>query len=312
MNRIIRWYNKNRKMFWLVIVLSVIIVSLPRILNKYAKRKAENENSSIINTTIYNNENYSIVDEETIKKETNNENTNVISMFIEYCNNKDIERAYDLLSDKCKEKLYPTINQFIDNYYNKIFESRKSYEVQLWISDENSYTYKVELREDILSSGNVNSEAIEDYYTIIKEDNIYKININNYIGSIEINKTNETNELKISVLSKDVFMEYEIYNLKVENKTRNSILVDELESTGTMYLEDKNALHYQAYNHEIVKEELRVKGEKKVSIKFNKKYSTKREIKKIVFSNIILNYDEYKTYTNKADFKDRGNLEIEL
>lgn len=312
MNRIIRWYNKNRKMFWLVIGLSVIVISLPKILNKYAKMKAENENSSINNTTIYNNDNYSIIDEETIKKETNNENTNVINMFLEYCNNKDIESAYELLSDKCKEKLYPTINQFIDNYYNKIFENRKSYELQLWISKENSYTYKVNLREDILSSGNSNSAAIEDYYTIIKEDNTYKININNYIGNVEINKKNETDELKILVLSKDVFMEYEIYNLKVENKTRNSILIDELENTGTMYLEDKNALHYDAYNHEIVKEELRVKGEKKVSIKFNKKYSTKKEIKKIVFSNIILNYDEYKTYTNKADFKERRKLEIEL
>ena len=36
-----------------------------------------------------------------------------------------------------------------------------------------------------------------------------------------------------------------------------------------MYLEDEENLHYYAYNHEMVKEELRVKGKKKISIKLN-------------------------------------------
>ena len=54
---------------------------------------------------------------------------------------------------------------------------------------------------------------------------------------------------------------YEIYNIEVENKTRNSIILDLLEKTDNMYLEDEENLHYYAYNHEMVKEELRVKGE---------------------------------------------------
>ena len=192
-----------------------MIVALPRVLNKYAKSKEENTNSTD-NTTIYNNESYSVITEEIINKEVNKENTDIIDMFIKYCNDKEPEKSYELLSNKCKEKLYPTLDDFINSYYTKIFNNQKSYEIKLWISKENSYTYKVNLKENILSTGNVNASTIEDYYTIVNENNMYKLNINNYIGNIKINKQNETNELGILVSDKDIFMEYEIYNINVE------------------------------------------------------------------------------------------------
>lgn len=311
MNRIIRWYNKNRKIFWIAIVILIMAVSIPRALNKYAKDK-ENVSSSINNATTYNNQNYLVITEEELKEETGKENTNIINNFIEYCNTQNPEEAYKILSEQCKEELYPTLNDFIEKYYNKIFKSRKSYEMQAWILEEDNYTYKVNLKEDILSTGNVNSASIEDYYTIVYEDNSYKLNINNYIGNAEINSFKENEELGISVLSKDVFMEYEIYNISVESKNGKSILVDSLETTEGMYLEDSEGLTYKAYSHEIIHEKLRVRGEKNISIKFNKKYSTQREIKRIVFSDIILDYDNYDKYINKSEFKNRTMLEIEL
>lgn len=79
-----------------------------------------------------------------------------------------------------------------------------------------------------------------------------------------------------------------------------------------MYLEDVGGLHYDAYNHELVTEELRVRAIKNISIKFNKKYNTQREIEKIVFSDIVLDYDNYINYTNRAEFQNRAKIEIEL
>lgn len=79
-----------------------------------------------------------------------------------------------------------------------------------------------------------------------------------------------------------------------------------------MYLEDTGELHYDAYNHELVTEELRIRAIKSISIKFNKKYTTQREIEKIVFSDIVLDYDDYISYTNKAEFQNRTKIEIEL
>lgn len=311
MNRFIRWYNKNRKIFWLTIVVAIIVISVPRVLNEYAKDK-KNVSSSIINTTTYSNSNYSIISGETVEEEINIENTSLINNFIDYCNDGKTKEAYNILSDECKNILYPTQEDFETKYYNNIFQNKKSCDIQAWFSATGYYTYKINLKEDILSTGNVDSTSIEDYYTVVYEDNNYKLNVNSYIENIEINKFNETEKLKISVLSKDVFMEYEIYNIKVENKTKNSILVDSLENTNNMYLEDSGGLHYDSYSHEIATEKLRVRGEKEINIKFNKKYSTEREVKKIVFSDIILDYDTYTTYNNRSDYKNRIKIEIEL
>lgn len=304
MNRIIRWYNRNRKTFWLIIVLGIIVISLPRILNEYVKDKK--------NESISSNDNYSIISRETIKEEINTENTSLINSFIDYCNNGKIDEAYEILSNECKDVLYPTLEEFKNKYYTRIFKDKKSYEMQAWFSNDGYYTYKISLGEDILTTGNIGSTSIEDYYTIVKEGNNYKLNINSYIRRVNINKFKETDEIKISALSKDIFMEYEIYNIKVENKTGKSILLDNLENTNNMYLEDSSELHYDSYSHELVMEELRVRAVKDISIKFNKKYTTEREIKKIIFSNIILDYDNYITYKNKSDFKNRTKIEIEL
>lgn len=311
MNRLIRWYNRNRKVFWLSIAITVIVIWLPRALNEYAKDK-KSIGSSINNTTTYNNNSYSVITGEKVKEETNTENANIINTFIEYCNNQNKEEAYELLSDECKQILYPTLDDFTNKYYNKIFENKKSYNIQAWISDGNFYTYKINLKDDMLSTGNADSSSIEDYYTIVKENSEYKLNINSYIGNVEINKFNETDELKVLVLNKDVFMEYEIYNLSVESKIGKSILLDSLEKVNGMYLEDDNGLHYNSYSHEIVIETLRVRAIKNIGIKFNKKYSNQNEIEKIVFSDILLDYDEYYKYSNKLDYTDRISLAIEF
>ncbi len=311
MNKLIRWYNKNRKIFWLSIVISIIVISLPRALNQYAKDK-NNVGSSMNNTTTYDNTNYSVISQETIKEETNEENNNIINTFIDYCNNRETENAYQLLTNQCKEKLYPTLDDFVNKYYNRIFGDKKSYSIQAWFSNNNYYTYKINFKEDMLSTGNANSSSIEDYYTIVYENGNYKLNINSYIGSIEIDKSAETDDIKISVISKDIFIDYEIYNINVESKIGKSILLDSLENTNTMYLEDSSGLHYDAYSHEIVREELRVRAIKDVSIKFNKKYTTERKITKIVFEDIILDYNNYITYSNKSEFDNRTSVKIEL
>ncbi|MBQ3145566.1 MAG: hypothetical protein IJB90_03225 [Clostridia bacterium] len=311
MNRIIRWYNKNRKIFWLVVFIAIIIINVPIVLNEYAKDKKESSSISN-NTTTYNNKSYSIISGETVKEETNTENMDIINIFVNYCNNGEIEKAYEVLSNNCKQQLYPTIDQFKDKYYNSVFNNKKSCDIQAWVSNGKYYTYKINLKEDILSTGNANSSSIEDYYTIIYEDGSYKLNINSYIGSVEINKFNQNAEVRIEVLNKDVYMDYEIYNLKIQSKNGKSILLDSLEKTDTMYLEDSNNLQYSAYNHELVTEKLRVRTVKNVGIKFNKKYTTERKIQKIVFSDIILDYDNYISYTNKSEFKNRVKMEIEL
>ena len=99
MNRLRRWYNKNRKIFWLTVFIAIVVINLPRVLNEYAKDKKKVSSSISNNTTTYANESYSVISEEHVEEKTNEENTEIINNFVEYCNNGNVEEAYQLLSN---------------------------------------------------------------------------------------------------------------------------------------------------------------------------------------------------------------------
>ena len=40
----------------------------------------------------------------------------IIDQFIKYCNSKDINNAYNLLSDDCKNEVFKNIETFNNNY----------------------------------------------------------------------------------------------------------------------------------------------------------------------------------------------------
>ena len=101
----------------------------------------------------------------------------IIDNFVTYCNNGEIEEAYNLLSEECKEELFPDLETFKNNYHSKIFTDYKMYNLMAWINSDNCFTYKVEITEDILTTGGASELNIEDYYTIVKNNNEYKLNI---------------------------------------------------------------------------------------------------------------------------------------
>lgn len=112
------------------------------------------------------------------KKESIENDKIIITQFINYCNNKDISKAYELISEKCKQEKYLTIKDFDEKYINKIFNKKR--ECQIFYQDDN--TYKIFLLEDALQAGATeNRNQIEDYYTV--EENVLgerTININLY------------------------------------------------------------------------------------------------------------------------------------
>ena len=98
--------------------------------------------------------------------------------------------------------------------------------------------------------------------------------------------------MKIEVLGKDSYKDYEKYTINVENNTQKTIVLDDLSSSKTLYLKDSNDVKYYCYNHELSKSMLTIKpGQtKKVTIKFYNTYTSNRKIKSILFSKLSL-YD---------------------
>lgn len=155
-------------LFWSIVFLVVIFIT--QSLNFLAKANKEKETANEI-------ESKNII---TITKEEDKDNKEIIEKFLKYCADDNIKEAYSMLSENCKNGLYPTQEQFKTKYYNKIFNQKRETKVEI-IDNE---TYKITFLEDILESGKIDGrESLEDYYKIeqyIGENKIY-INAKNTI-----------------------------------------------------------------------------------------------------------------------------------
>lgn len=308
MYNLIRFFNQNRRKIIIIILFIVFLLGIIQLLNYFAKKENNTNNTkneSISENLIIKNEvvsQKSAISGTNISTKSLKKDTDVIGKFIEYCNSKNIEGAYSLLTDECKEVMFPSIEDFNRVYYAHIFNNQtRSYTVENWISS----TYKIEYSNDILSTGKIDNDiGLLDYMTVVKSDETYKLNINNYIGRSMPNKITEIKDIAVTINSIDSYMDYEIYNLSVENKSNNTILLDTNDSTKSVYLEDTDGVKHYFYNNEVIQNRLKVQSKMKntIEIKFMNPYTSGRTIKKLVFSNLVLNYDEYKQMEDKAQY----------
>lgn len=286
MNKLVRFYNQNRHIVWVVILSIAAVIVVIQILDKFAYEK--NNTSKNVNISNNNNidYNYSIITGQEVNKNV----SNVVDEFIEFCNNGQIENAYEMLSEECKKNIYPSLEDFTKKYYNKIFSEKRAYNCQAWISQGITHTYRIDFTEDMLATGSPAQTSIVDYYTVVKNNDEYKLNINKYIGNQFINKAGNQDEIIIYIQKKNVYMDYEIYTLEIVNNTTSTIKLDNMESTDNIYLEDNNGQKYFWYNHEILESDIVIEKRRtqKIDVKFNKEYNTNIQIEKMVFEKIMI------------------------
>lgn len=302
MDKLIRFYNQNRGAFWIIVIIIIGVIGLIQFLNNYYKDK----NSSGINsTTTYNAIQNPIISGENIENEINNKATAIINEFINSCNNNDIKKAYSLLSNECKKELYPTIDDFKENYHNRIFTEYKIYDIKSWITTSNRLTYKINITSDMLVTGKTDNLSIEEYYTIVKEDKEYKLNIHNFIGKDVINSKKTLNNVDFEIAERYIYIEYEIYRINVKNKSNKKIMLDSRESTKNINILDQNNLKYIAFLNEINKNDLIIYPgiKRELNIKFNKSYNPEYSDKYIEFLDIIMDLDN-------NDKKDQIKIEL--
>ena len=331
MHKIIRFYNQNRKQIIRVITIITFIIILIQMLNYIYKNRTDSNNQNYISSGNNNSNisnigtivsNKSAITDTKVDNEKLNDDVTVINEFIENCNERNIEKAYSLLSNECKEEMYPTAKDFYENYYMMVFNNNKlEYSVENWIQD----TYEVKFIEDMLATGKINDENKQDYITIVEENDSFKININNYIGreiqfaDIErvkeiLNKEIENNDIILNLIQKDIYMDYEVYKITIKNNTGKSILLAPEDKTNTIYLQNTNGGKFYAASSELLKEELLLENNyiHTIDVKFNKTYSYSNNIECLAFSNVVLDYEEYLNLDDKDKYEDIYNLQINL
>lgn len=310
-----QYLSQNRYKILAIIVAIILVLCLIKTLNEFAKGSGKKTNTLTQNTntqTSYKPQQTTVLGDD-VKEENQEQNTKVMDEFISYCNAKEIEKAYNLLTDECKkEKFSGSIENFKINYVEKIFTSTKTYNMQSWINVGNP-TYKVRILDDVLKTGSV-GEVVEDYITIVKENNTYKLSLNSYIGKTNINnKQTKQDNIEITFLSKETHMDYEIYNIKVENKTENTILLDTKTKQKSVYATGSNGATYTAFMYEIDDVFLTIKPRiyTTINIKINKIYSPNIKVEKLTFTDIIMNLEEYSNAQNKTEYP-KKTIEVNI
>lgn len=311
MNKIIRMWNQNRKKIIIIALGVVFIFAIIQVLNQVAKE----ENQKKANNNVSQVQNYQKLPTtssrtgEVVSEEKTKTNVNIIENFVQACNNEDTKKAYDLLTDECKNTLFPTEQEFIDNYYNLIFKTKKTIDIENYKNSSKTNTYIVTFYEDSISTGNVSSsQNYGDYITVDKDSQ--KLSINSLIKVKEINKSTEKNGIKITVLKQELYKDYEIYEIKAENYTDKTILLDTMSSSRNIYIMDNSKIKNTVAINEIADSLLQITsyGAKTMSMKFYKSYDSNSITKKVIFTDIVEDNAKYE----QENTTDRLKIEVEI
>lgn len=290
-NKFFRFINQNRNLIIFIIIICAFIVFLIRSLNGILGNSNKSEENTIEtdNTSkVIEDSKKSVISNTTLDTETATNNYNIIDNFVDLCNKNNINEAYNLLSEECKKNLYPNVDTFEENYVNVVFKNKITIDVKNWMKNSNFTTYLVTYAGDMLSTGNVDSKKFQDYITI--DTNEQKLNINKYIGRINKNDETEVENIKFTVNYVDIYKDYEIYNIKIENKNNNEIILDNLNSVSSTYIETSEDTQINCSNFEAGKISFQYRPgmAKEINLKFIKQYNPEINDKNIVFSSAIL------------------------
>lgn len=293
-------YHNNKTKIWLILGIIIFVYVIIRMFNAQIKKENEEKinngtNQNFQVTTYLPSSQTSVMTNSSTPKENLKKDTEIIKNFIDFCNDNNIEEAYNLLSQQCKDELYKNINDFYNKYYKNIFNEKRSYDIENWASSKN-ITYKVKYLNDIMSSGTVNDEYIEEYITVVTENNEKKLNINQFIGKEELNLKRETDNLNITVVNKYVYYDYEEYEIIFENNTDKNIILDTKENTESVYIEDTKDVKYTWFGNEVPNSYLNLNsGEsKRLRLKFNEIYTGKKTDSTIYLTDVNIDGQEEK------------------
>lgn len=292
MNKLRSFFNQNRKKIFTVVFFVLFIIIIIQVLNNIAEKDIQGQSEYAKNINKIHNSNkpnQSAISNSSISISTYEEQKNIISDFVEYCNNKEIQKAYKLISIDCREELYPTVEDFKKYYYDNIFSVKRTFSMQNW----SGKIYMLRYIEDVLTTGKVNDNStIQDYIKIVSEGNENKLNINSYLGKKDINMEQEIQNIKIKVVCKKSYMDYEIYDFEIENNNEDKVIISHGGNAESIYLVDNKGTKHYAINSEIDNDSMAIDGKhnRKVSIKFDNPFISNRKINKIAFENIVLGY----------------------
>lgn len=307
-----RTIDKNYKLIGYIALIIIFALFIIKSLDAYYENDEKEKLQAFQNSQNTNN-NQSIAAEEITQDYYNTESDSIdktMRSFVKYCNNKEIENAYKMLTNECKTAMFPSVQEFEKIYVNNIFNTERDYELIEWATDENKYIYQVKLYGNILSTGNINNYT-QEYYTFVEDDNgNYKLNINNYIYGENRNIQTTEKNITIKIGHVDIYEEYEETQITITNNTSKPICLTGNKYVKNIYLQNSGDIAYSSLNSRFDNEEIVMNpgSVQSFKVRFNKAYSSNNKAVELVLSDVILDYDSYLESNNKNDYSNRTSI----
>ena len=215
--RIRRFFKKYKKIIIFIVIAWAIIFTVNYILKNMPKEE--------IPKTTYE-PNVSVMTEDEVPEKWQATIESTIDTFVQRCNNKEYESAYNMLSDDCKDAVYPTLSSF-QKYVDNRFKEKRSYSIQNFSNVGKQYIYDVNLMDDLMATGLTNKEFYynEEKFVFTEDYKSLKLAISGFVRRNNLNIFAEDENLKVNILYKDVYYDHEIYSVTLTNRSTHPIVI---------------------------------------------------------------------------------------
>lgn len=234
-----------------------------------------------------------------------------IKEYVDYCNNGEFEKAYNMISDDCKEYVFRNLTEY-EKYIQNKFNDKKIYSIQNYSNYKGKYIYSVKLYDDILASGLTNSAYMYQEEKIIASYNKkgeVVFSVGNFVEQEEILSVQENEYIKADIKRKIVKYGFEIYDVKLTNKTENIILIKNNEIDNEILLNLSSELRKETTTNNII---LEPEETKLISVGFEKFYDDKINSKSIIFNSIRVLNEYIENSPNEDNAIHKFSMELGL
>lgn len=166
---------------------------------------------------------------ETVPDKLQDNIESLIDEYIGYCNSKEYEKAYNMITEECRQAIYPHIEDF-KAYVNYVFRTKKIYNIQNYSNKNGKYIYRVRILDDILLTGLTGETSVtyfEDKLVIEQKEGELRLAIKGYIGIQNMEKVYEDKYMKVVINKKENLLDQETYTMQITNRTDNYLVISD-------------------------------------------------------------------------------------
>ncbi len=298
--KIRNFFKKYKRVIFIVLIVWLVIIAI----NFFLGRRSE---TSVLNTT-YNPHEVVLTSDTEVPEKLQTPIEDTIDDYINKCNNKDYSGAFELLTTDCKTHVFGDSLDNFTTYASSVFPNKKRYSIQNYSNFGQAYIYNVKLIDDIIATGLTNQSYAyyEEKFAVKEEDGKIKLNVNDYMGFNDLKKVAEDDYLKIRVENKEEFYSFEIYSVKITNKTdKKVVLYDGIVGNELSLIsgqDERNPIN--------VKDTITLEpGETRTfEITFNKYYDESTKASEIAFNKIRIMTEQY-TGTEETEEEELSKAE---